>query len=212
MGQLCLNGGGCAIRFRRRDKIGTPGFDFDAVVTDTATGDQFLVGMDKQKEPEAKENDHGRCCDTAERNEVEQGSDIRFRHPGPLIRGSESVPGVLADRGPEFWGMLRRTSCRTSSSNTCFPSIRRCISRSSVSGSTSHDTSGERRPEGRPLSSSSPELPSVLAESLIGGAALAVALGCRAGWVRSGTGIPQRASASGEQHRQTDQGRPYHLP
>jgi len=45
MGQLCLNGEGCSILFRRRANIGTPGFNFDAAVT--GTGNQFLVGMDK---------------------------------------------------------------------------------------------------------------------------------------------------------------------
>jgi hypothetical protein len=76
MGQLCLNSDGWGILFRRRDKFGGSG-----------TGDQFLVGMGKQKEAEAKENDHDRCCDNAERDEVEQGADIRLPCPGALIRG-----------------------------------------------------------------------------------------------------------------------------
>jgi hypothetical protein len=87
MGQLCLNGGGCGIRFRARDNIGAPGFRFDAAVTSTTTGVQFLIGMDnKQKEAEAKENSHGRYCDNAERDEVEQGADIGLRCPPALIR------------------------------------------------------------------------------------------------------------------------------
>jgi hypothetical protein len=51
---------------------------------------------------------------------------------GALVRsvgGSASVPGVLAGRGPAFWGTLRGMSCRISSLNNCFPRIRRCTSR-----------------------------------------------------------------------------------
>ena len=55
MGQLCLNGGGCGIRFRARDNIGAPGFHFDAAVTSTTTGVQFLIGLDnKQKDDGGK--------------------------------------------------------------------------------------------------------------------------------------------------------------
>jgi hypothetical protein len=87
MGQLCLNGGGYGIRFRARDNIGAPGFHFDAAVPSTTTGVQFLIGMDnKQKEAEAKENSHGCYCDSAERDEVEQGAEVRLRWRGALIR------------------------------------------------------------------------------------------------------------------------------
>jgi hypothetical protein len=55
-----------------------PGCDFDAAIT--GIGDQFLIETGKQKEAEAKENSHGRYCDNAERDEVEQ-------RPGALIRG-----------------------------------------------------------------------------------------------------------------------------
>jgi hypothetical protein len=82
-----LNGGGCGIRFRARDNVGAPGFHFDAAVTSTTTGVQFLIGMDnKQKEAEAKEDDRGRCCDNAERDEVEQGAEASPRCPGAPIR------------------------------------------------------------------------------------------------------------------------------
>jgi hypothetical protein len=80
----CLGVKGCGIFIRRRDKIGALGFDFDAAVT--GTRDQFLVGMGKQKEAETKENDHGRCCDNAERDEVEQGAEVRLWCRGALIR------------------------------------------------------------------------------------------------------------------------------
>jgi hypothetical protein len=86
--QLCLNGGGCGIRFRARDNIGAPGFHFDASGTGTTTGGQFLIGMDnKKKEADAKENDRGRCCDNAERDEVEHRADVGFRCRGALIWG-----------------------------------------------------------------------------------------------------------------------------
>lgn len=87
MGQLCLNSKGCGILALRRDKIGTPGFDFGAAVAVAVTGDQFLVRMGKQKEAEAKENDHGCYRDTAERDEAERGANIRLRCPGALTRG-----------------------------------------------------------------------------------------------------------------------------
>jgi hypothetical protein len=77
-----LNGEGCDLLFRRRAKIGTPGFDFDAV---TGADDQLPVGMGKQKEAEAKEDDHGRYCDNAKEDKVEQGApDIRIRRSGGL--------------------------------------------------------------------------------------------------------------------------------
>ena len=82
----CLSVKGCGIFIRRRDKIGTLGFDFDASVTDTGTGDQFHVGMGEKKEADAKENDRGRCCDNAERDEVEQGTEASPRCPGAPIR------------------------------------------------------------------------------------------------------------------------------
>jgi hypothetical protein len=85
MGQFCWNGEGCDVLFRRRAKIGAPGFDFDAV---TGAGDQLPVGVGKQKEAEAKENDHGRYCNNAKEDEVEQGaSDTRPRCPRALTRG-----------------------------------------------------------------------------------------------------------------------------
>lgn len=90
-----MSGEGCGLRLR--DKIGTPGFDFDAAVT--GTGDQFLVGMGKQKEAEAKENDEGRCRDNAERDEVEQGADIRLRCPDAVTRG-------IGERTRSFFGKL----------------------------------------------------------------------------------------------------------
>jgi hypothetical protein len=40
----------------------------------------------KQKEAEAKENDHSRYRDKAQRDEGEQGCDIGLRCPGPLSR------------------------------------------------------------------------------------------------------------------------------
>ena len=37
-----------------------PRLDFEAAVMSTGIDDQSLVGLGKQKEPETKENDHGR--------------------------------------------------------------------------------------------------------------------------------------------------------
>jgi hypothetical protein len=82
----CLSVKGCGIFIRRRDKIGTLGFDFDATVTGTGTGDQFHVGMGKKKEADAKEDDRGRCCDNAERDEVEHGAKVRLRCSDDVIR------------------------------------------------------------------------------------------------------------------------------
>jgi hypothetical protein len=42
--------------------------------------------MGEQKEAETKENDHGRCCDNAERDEVEQGAEVRLWCRGALFR------------------------------------------------------------------------------------------------------------------------------
>ena len=81
----CLSVKGYGIFIRRRDKIGTLGFDFDASVTGTGTGDQFHVGMGEKKEADAKENDRGRRCDNAERDEVEHRADVGFRCRGALI-------------------------------------------------------------------------------------------------------------------------------
>jgi hypothetical protein len=81
----CLSGKGGGNFIQRRDQIGTLGCgDFDAAIT--GIGDQFLIGMGKQKEAETKENDHGRCCDNAERDEVEQGAEVRLWCRGALIR------------------------------------------------------------------------------------------------------------------------------
>ena len=68
------------------------GCDFDAAIT--GIGDQFLIGMGKPKEAEAKENDDGRYCDNAESDEVEHRADIGFRCRGALI-----------------WGIRERTRC-----------------------------------------------------------------------------------------------------
>ena len=56
-------------------------------VTGIGIGDQSLVGTGKQQEAETKENDHGRYCDNAERDQVEQGNDIALQRPSALIRG-----------------------------------------------------------------------------------------------------------------------------
>ena len=118
IGQLCLNGGGCGIRFRARDNIGALGFHFDAAVTSTTTGVQFLIGKDnKQKEAEAKENSHGRYCDNAERDEVEQGADIGLPRPGALIRG-------IGQRARRFGRLWPRVSGCTSRPRTAAPARR----------------------------------------------------------------------------------------
>jgi hypothetical protein len=70
---------------RRGRRIGPPGFDFDAVVPSAGIDRHFFVRMGKQKEPEPTENDHGRCCDNAERDEVEQGAEVRLWCPDALI-------------------------------------------------------------------------------------------------------------------------------
>jgi len=54
------------------------------------------------------------------------GSDVLM----PSFGRSEGAPGALADCGPEF----RDASCCASSSNACFPSVRRGISRSAFPG------------------------------------------------------------------------------
>ena len=68
---------------------------------------------------------------------------------GAVVRsfgGLESVPGALADWGPEFRGVLRRASCRASSSNDCFLSVRRCISRAlSAVHSRIQSATGDRK-------------------------------------------------------------------
>jgi hypothetical protein len=71
-----LDGGGCRIQTRRGRRIGLRGFDFDAAVTCAGIDGQSFARTGKQKEGETKENDHGRCCDNAERDEVEQGADM----------------------------------------------------------------------------------------------------------------------------------------
>jgi hypothetical protein len=82
-----LDGGGCGIQTRRGRRIGPPGFDFDAAVPRARIDRHSFARMGKQKEAETKENDHGRCCDNAERDEVEQGADMGLRCRGALIRG-----------------------------------------------------------------------------------------------------------------------------
>jgi hypothetical protein len=162
MGHLCLNGGGCGIRFRARDNIGAPGFHFDAAVTSTTTGVQFLIRMDnKQKEAETKENDHSRCRDKAERDEGERGCDIGLRCPDPLSRGIGERNRCFGGSWTRVLGTLRGMSCRISSLNNCFPRIRRCTSRSPP-GYKRRMTTGRR-----PLSLSKAVLPvSVLAGGL----------------------------------------------
>ena len=59
------------------------------------------------KEAEAKENDHSRCRDKAERDEGEQGCDIGLRCPGPLSRG-------IGERNRRFGRLWTRVSTRTS--------------------------------------------------------------------------------------------------
>jgi hypothetical protein len=70
---------------RRGRRIGPPGFDFDAVVPSAGIDRHFFVRMGKQKEAEPTENDHGPCCDNAERDEVEQGAEVRLWCPDALI-------------------------------------------------------------------------------------------------------------------------------
>jgi hypothetical protein len=84
----------------------------------------------KQKEAEAKENDHSRCRDKAERDEGEQGCDIGLRCPDPLSRGIGERNRCFGGSWTRVLGTLRGMSCRISSLNNCFPRIRRCTSRS----------------------------------------------------------------------------------
>jgi hypothetical protein len=87
MGQFCLNGDGCGILVRRRQRIGRPGLNSDAAVVVTWTSDLLLVGMGKQKEAQTEENYHGWYCNNGERDNVEQGADIGLQRPGALTRG-----------------------------------------------------------------------------------------------------------------------------
>jgi hypothetical protein len=61
----------------------------------------------KQKEAEAKENDHSRCRDKAERDEGERGCDIGLRCPDPRSRG-------IGERNRCFGRPWTRVSARTS--------------------------------------------------------------------------------------------------
>ena len=80
------DGGRCGMQTRRGSRIGSPGFDFDAAVTCAGIDDQSFARTGKQKEGKTKENDRSRCCDNAERDEVEQGADMGLRCRGALIR------------------------------------------------------------------------------------------------------------------------------
>src|SRR6202035_2481026 len=97
------------------------GCDFDAAIT--GIGDQFPIGTGKQKEAETKENDHGRCCDNAERDEVEQGAEIGLWCRVPSFGRSESAPGALAGCEPEFRRELCDASCCASSTNNGVASV-----------------------------------------------------------------------------------------
>jgi hypothetical protein len=107
---------------RRGRRIGPPGFDFDAVVPSAGIDRHFFVRTSKVPR---------------------LGSGVLM----PSFGRSEGTPGALADRGPEF----RDASCCASSSNACFPSVRRGISRSPFPGKTSQDTRGGWRPEAAPV-------------------------------------------------------------
>jgi hypothetical protein len=74
-----LDGGGCRIQNRRGDRIGAPGFDFDAAVTGARIERQSLRW-------DLQVNDDGRCCDNADRDEVEQGAKVRLWCPDAVIR------------------------------------------------------------------------------------------------------------------------------
>ncbi len=103
---LSLDGQGCDVRFRRRANIRAPGFLFDAAIT--GGDDRLLVGMGKQKEAEAKGGAHGRHCDEAEGDEVEQDTpDSRLRCRGALIRG-------IAERIRHLGGLWTRVLGRAS--------------------------------------------------------------------------------------------------
>jgi hypothetical protein len=82
-----VSGKGRSIPIWRRGKIGGPGSDFDAALSGIGTGDQFLAGIGKQKEAETKENDHGCCCNTGERDKVEERAEVGLRRPDARIRG-----------------------------------------------------------------------------------------------------------------------------
>ena len=111
-------GKGAASFIRRRDQIGMLGCDFDAAIG-RGIGDQFLIVMGKQKEAEAKINDDGRCCDNAERDEVEHRASITLSSLAVVrsFGGSGSVPGALgycdsAFRDPLFVPRVAAPACR----------------------------------------------------------------------------------------------------
>jgi hypothetical protein len=138
------------------------GCDFDAAIT--GSGDQFLIGMGKQKQADAKENSHGRYCDNAERAEVEQGADIGLQRPGALIRG-------IGERTRCFGRLWRRVSGCTSRRELPRQLVERLLSEHSAVHlaspfrSTSQNTIGDWRPEGSRSRHRTRELPaSVLAD------------------------------------------------
>src|SRR3984893_8198189 len=100
------------------------GCDFDAAIT--GIGDTVLIGMGKQKEGETNENDDGRYCDNAERDEVEHAG---FRCRGALTWGIGERTRCFGRLWPRVSGCISHRELPCSSSNDCFLSIRRCISR-----------------------------------------------------------------------------------
>jgi hypothetical protein len=86
MWQLYLNVGAGGIPTRRWHKIGRSALNFDVAVVGAWTVDLVLVGVGKQEEAEAKEDDHDRCRDNTQREEVKSSAEIGLRYPGALIR------------------------------------------------------------------------------------------------------------------------------
>jgi hypothetical protein len=150
-----LDGGGCRIQNRRGDRIGAPGFDFDAAVTGAGIERQSCARTCKQEEGEAKVNDDGRCCDNADRDEVEQGAKVRLWCPDALIR-------KIGGRTRRFGGLWTRVSggglfCQLVEHLLSERSAG--ISRSPFPGKTLQIPYQRRMATGRrPFSSSKPEL------------------------------------------------------
>jgi hypothetical protein len=135
-----LDGGGCGIQTRRGDRIGTPGFDFDAAVTGAEIES---LGPASKKKPRPKKTTTVAVATTPIEMRWSKVPRLGSGVLTPSFGRSEGAPGALADCGPAF----REAGCCASSSNTSFPSVRRGISRSPFPGKTSQipEADGDRK-------------------------------------------------------------------
>jgi hypothetical protein len=139
----CLSVKGCGIFIRRRDKIGTLGFDFDATVTGTGTGDQFTSEWARRKKLMPKKTTAVAVATTPKEMRLNKVPRLVPGVPVPPFGRSEGAPGALAGCEPEFRRELRGSSCCASSTNNPVASVRRDISRSRFPDNRSQNTNGE---------------------------------------------------------------------